>query len=92
MYHLIYTNKTKNQDVFSFYPADIPFFYGLPFEKVNARGGKREGAFSLTKGWCAFSLTGKGRAFSLTEEFLIRKQFIEMGGVGIGPPLGEECV
>ena len=53
------------------------------FEKVNARGGKREGAFSLT---------GKGRAFSLTEEFLIRKQFIEMGGVGIGPPLGEECV
>ena len=54
------------------------FFRGMPFEKVNARGGIRPGAFSLTKGWCAFSMTEKGRAFSLTQEFPDRKQFIEM--------------
>ena len=60
----------------------------VPFEKVNARCGKRQGAFSLTKGWCAFSLTGKGRAFSLTEEFLIRKKFIEMGDRNWPSPRG----
>ena len=50
----------------------------LLFEKVNARGEKRQGAFSLTKGWGAFSLTQEERAFSLAEEFPNRKQFIEM--------------
>ena len=50
----------------------------LAFEKVNARGGIRQGAFSLTKGVGAFSLTEKGRAFSLTQEFPDRKQFVEM--------------
>ena len=50
----------------------------MPFEKVNARGEIRQGAFSLTKGWCAFSLTEKEGAFSLTREFLIRRKFVEI--------------
>ena len=48
----------------------------LPFEKVNARGEKRQGAVSLTKGWCAFSLTNKSRAFSLTRETQIGIKFM----------------
>lgn len=41
-------------------------FLPVPFEKVNARGGKQESAFSLTKGVRAFSLTNREGAFSLT--------------------------
>ena len=47
----------------------------VPFEKVNARGGKQESAFSLTKGVRAFSLTNREGAFSLTREVLIRRKF-----------------
>ena len=31
----------------------------MPFEKVNARGGIKQGAFSLTKGVGTFSLTNE---------------------------------
>ena len=58
-----------------FFPGAV---ISMPFEKVNARGEIRQGAFSLTKGWCAFSLTEKEGAFSLTREFLIRRKFVEI--------------
>ena len=57
-------------------------------KKVNARGGNKQdafsltngvGAFSLTNGVGAFSLTNGVGAFSLTQEFPKRKQFVEMG-------------
>lgn len=38
------------------------------FEKGNAWGGKRSGAFSMTEKGSAFSLTEKRRAFSMSEK------------------------
>ena len=76
--NLIYPRSAKNQACFEEKNEKIGLPQRVPFEKVNARGGIKQGAFSLTKRRSAFSMTKNERAFSLTKDFPKRRQFIEM--------------